>query len=106
LLCIGVTMGGTLAFYTYSVIGPRLVQGLFAGGDVMTGVVINLVALTLLMLMQPVGGWLSDIIGRKSLLVFFGIGGVLYTGTLLTALPQANHWYSAFALLSLGFVIL
>jgi MFS transporter, MHS family, alpha-ketoglutarate permease len=106
LLCIGVTMGGTLAFYTYSVIGPKLVQGLFSGGDVMTGVVINLIALTLLMLMQPVGGWLSDIIGRKTLLVFFGIGGVLYTAYLLTALPQASHWFSAFAILSIGFVIL
>ena len=106
LLCIGITMGGTLAFYTYSVIGPKLVQGLFAGGDVITGVLINLAALTLLMLLQPLGGWLSDIVGRKSLLVFFGIGGVLYTGTLLTALPQTGHGYSAFALLSLGFVIL
>jgi len=106
LLCIGITMGGTLAFYTYSVIGPKLVQGLFSGGDVMTGVVINLAALTLLMLMQPIGGWLSDIVGRKSLLVFFGIGGVLYTGYLLSALPQAGHWYSAFALITVGFVIL
>ena len=106
LLCIGITMGGTLAFYTYSVIGPKLVQGLFAGGDVITGVLINLAALTLLMLLQPLGGWLSDIVGRKSLLVFFGIGGVLYTGILLTALPRAGDGYSAFALLSLGFVIL
>lgn len=106
LLCIGITAGGTLAFYTYSVIGPKLVQGLFAGGDVMTGVVINLIALVFLMLLQPVGGWLSDIVGRKSLLVFFGIGGVLYTGYLLTALPQASSWISALALIGVGFVIL
>ena len=106
LLCIGITAGGTLAFYTYSVIGPKLVQGLFADGDAMTGVIINLIALTLLMLLQPLGGWLSDIIGRKSLLVFFGIGGVLYTGYLLNALPQANHWLHALTLITIGFVIL
>ena len=106
LLCIGVTAGGTLAFYTYSVIGPKMVQGLFAGGDVMTGVWINLAALTFLMLLQPVGGWLSDIIGRKSLLVFFGVCGLFYTGYLLTALPQASNWVSALAMIGVGFVIL
>ena len=106
LLCFGITAGGTLAFYTYSVIGPKLVQGLFAGEDVMTGVWINLAALTLLMLLQPLGGWLSDIVGRKTLLVFFAGSALFYTGYLLTALPQAGSWGSAFALITIGFVIL
>lgn len=106
LLCFLITAGGTVAFYTYSVIGPKMIQGLFAGGDAMTGVVLNLVALILLMLLQPVGGWLSDIVGRKRLLVFFGVGGVLYTGFLVLALPQQTGWLPAFAILALGFVIL
>ena len=106
LLCFLITAGGTVAFYTYSVIGPKMIQGLFAGGDVMTGVVLNLVALIVLMLLQPLGGWLSDMIGRKSLLVFFGIGGVLYTGFLVLELPRQADWLSAFAILTLGFVIL
>jgi MHS family alpha-ketoglutarate permease-like MFS transporter len=83
-----------------------MIQGLFAGGDAMTGVVLNLVALIVLMLLQPVGGWLSDIVGRKSLLVFFGVGGVLYSGFLVLALPQQTSWLPAFAILVLGFVIL
>lgn len=106
LLCFLITAGGTVAFYTYSVIGPKMIQGLFSGGDVMTGVVINLIALTVLMLLQPLGGWLSDIVGRKSLLVFFGIGGVAYTGYLVLALPQQTHWLPAFAMLAVAFVIL
>ena len=106
LLCFWVTAGGTLAFYTYSVVGPKLVQGLFTGSQAMTAVYLNLAALTALMLMQPVGGWLSDRIGRKSLLVGFGIGGVLYSGYLLQALPQQHDWRAAFALLLVGFVIL
>lgn len=106
LLCFLITAGGTVAFYTYSVIGPKMIQGLFAGGDVMSGVVINLIALIVLMLLQPVGGWLSDIVGRKSLLVFFGVGGVLYTGFLVLALPQQTSWLPAFAILAIGFVIL
>ena len=106
LLCFLITAGGTLAFYTYSVIGPKMVQAQFAGGDVLTGTVINLVALTVLMLLQPLGGWLSDIVGRKTLLVFFGIGGVLYTWFLVLYLPQQTGWFQAFGVLTLGFVIL
>lgn len=106
LLCFLITAGGTLAFYTYSVNGPKMIQGIFASGDAMTGTVVNLGALVLLMLLQPLGGWLSDIVGRKSLLVFFGIGGVLYTGILVLWLPQQTSWVSAFAMLALGFVIL
>jgi len=101
-----ITAGGTLAFYTYSVTGPKMIQTLFAGDDVMTGTVLNLIALTILMLLQPVGGWLSDIVGRKSLLVFFGVGSVLYTWYLITALPQQTSAGSAFAILVVGFVIL
>lgn len=106
LLCFLVTAGGTVAFYTYSVTGPNIVKNAFADGDVLASSLINLIALTTLMLLQPVGGWLSDKAGRKSLLVFFGIGGVLYTWFLLTALPQQNNPVIAFTILVAGFVIL
>ncbi|HVJ38901.1 MAG TPA: MFS transporter [Stenotrophomonas sp.] len=106
LLCFLITAGGTIAFYTYSVTGPKMIQTAFAGDDVMAGTWINLAALVVLMLMQPVGGWLSDIVGRKTLLVFFGIGGVLYTWYLVTALPKQSDWLSAFVILTIGFVIL
>lgn len=106
LLCFLVTMGGTVAFYTYSVTGPNIVKTAFADGDVITGTIINLLALTILMLLQPLGGWLSDIVGRRTLLIFFGIGGVLYTWFLLTALPAQTSPFSAFAILVGGFVIL
>lgn len=106
LLCFLVTAGGTVAFYTYSVNGPKMIQTAFAGDDVVTGTLINLAALTALMLMQPVGGWLSDLVGRKRLLVGFGIGGVLYTWFLVLALPRQTDWLAAAAILVLGFVIL
>lgn len=106
LLCFLITAGGTVAFYTYSVNGPKMIQTAFAGDDVMVGTLINLGLLTFLMLLQPLGGWLSDSIGRKSLLVFFGVGGVLYTWYLVTALPQQTSALSAFVILGIGFVIL
>jgi len=106
LLCFLITAGGTLAFYAYSVNGPKMIQTAFAGDDEIVGTWINLGLLTFLMLLQPVGGWLSDSIGRKSLLVFFGVGGVLYTWYLVTALPQQTSALSAFVILGIGFVIL
>lgn len=106
LLCILVTAGGTVAFYTYSVTGPNIVKNNFAGDAVMSGTIINLIALIILMVLQPVGGWLSDKVGRKSLLVFFGIGGVFYTWFLLTALPQQQNPIVAFTILVAGFIIL
>ncbi len=106
LLCFMITAGGTVAFYTYSINGPKMIQAAFAGDNVMTATLINLALLTFLMVLQPIGGWLSDIVGRKSLLVFFGIGGVLYSWFMITALPQQTEWWSAFAILAVGFVIL
>lgn len=106
LLCFLITAGGTVAFYTYSVNGPKMIQSAFAGDDVMTGTLINLGVLTFLMLLQPLGGWLSDIVGRKSLLVFFGIGGVLYTWYMVTALPRQHDALMAFLILAVGFIIL
>ncbi|WP_449465549.1 MFS transporter [Stenotrophomonas humi] len=106
LLCFLITAGGTVAFYTYSVNGPKMIQSAFAGDDVMTGTLINLGVLTFLMLLQPLGGWLSDIVGRKSLLVFFGIGGVLYTWYMVTALPRQHDALMAFGILAVGFIIL
>jgi MHS family alpha-ketoglutarate permease-like MFS transporter len=106
LLCFLITAGGTVAFYTYSVNGPKMIQAAFAGDDVITGTWINLGVLALLMVLQPVGGWLSDIVGRKVLLVFFGIGGVLYTGYMIDALPRQSDAGTAFLILAVGFVIL
>ncbi|MQP74478.1 MFS transporter [Stenotrophomonas sp. MYb238] len=106
LLCFLVTAGGTVAFYTYSVNGPKMIQSAFAGDDPMTGTLINLGVLSFLMALQPLGGWLSDIVGRQRLLVFFGAGGVLYTWYLVTRLPQQHDALAAFATLAVGFVIL
>ena len=106
LLCFLITAGGTVAFYTYSVNGPKMIQGAFAGDDPMVGTLINLGVLAFLMVLQPVGGWLSDLVGRKALLVFFGVGGVLYTWYMVTRLPQQHDAMPAFLTLALAFVIL
>jgi MHS family alpha-ketoglutarate permease-like MFS transporter len=106
LLVFLITAGGTVAFYTYTINAPAIVKSTFGKDQALTGTWINLVGLIFLMLLQPIGGLLSDRVGRKPLLVFFGVGGVLYTYVLLTYLPQTRSPLLAFALTAVGYVIL
>ena len=70
LICFMVTAGGTIAFYTYSVNAPSMIKAAYEDRG-MTGTWINLFGLVFLMLLQPIGGLISDKVGRKPLLVFF-----------------------------------
>ena len=106
LLVFGITAGGTIAFYTYSVNAPAIVKSTFGTEGALTATWINLLGLIFLMLLQPVGGIISDRVGRKPLLVFFGIGGVLYTYVLLTFLPKTTSPVLAFLLTAVGYVII
>lgn len=105
LLCFSITLGGTVAFYTYSVNAPAIVKGAY-GKDAMTATWINLTGLVFLMLLQPIGGIISDKVGRKPLLVFFGVAGVLYTYVLITYLPRTHSPALSFLLVAVGYIIL
>lgn len=105
LLCFLITMGGTVAFYTYSVNAPAIVKTAFKD-DGMTATWVNLIGLIFLMLLQPVGGMISDKIGRKPMLVFFGVGALFYTYILITFLPESSSPLASFALVAGGYVIL
>lgn len=105
LICFLVTLGGTVAFYTYSVNGPLIVKSAYKEQG-MTGTWINLAALVFLMVIQPLGGLLSDRIGRKPLLVGFGVAGVLWSWTFLNLLPRVDTPMVSFLLLAGTYVIL
>src|SRR3954469_11191836 len=106
LLVFLITAGGTVAFYTYSVNAPAIIKSTIGADRALVATWVNLLGLIFLMLLQPVGGLISDLVGRKVLLVFFGVGGVLYTYVLLTFLPQTTSPLAAFALTAVGYVIL
>ncbi|MFZ0835786.1 MAG: MFS transporter [Mycobacterium sp.] len=105
LLCFSITMGGTVAFYTYSVNAPAIVKSAYQD-EAMTATWINLIGLVFLMLIQPVGGIVSDKVGRKPLLVWFGIGGLFYTYILVTYLAETRSPITTFALVAGSYVIL
>lgn len=106
LACFLVTMGGTVAFYAYSINGPTIVKATFAQSSPVMGSLVSLVALFILMLLQPIGGLVSDRVGRRTLLVFFGAGGTVFTWVIFTVLPRTTDPVLAFAILTVGFIIL
>jgi MFS transporter, MHS family, alpha-ketoglutarate permease len=98
-LCIvlGLTIGGTVCFYTYTTYAQKfLVNTAGFSRDVATAVCA--LALFVFMFLQPIVGALSDRIGRRPVLIAFGIGAVLATTPIMTALGSASSPLQAFLL--------
>ena len=98
LLVVGLTAGGTAAFYTFTTYMQTFVKlsvGLTA--DQTTYVIFG--SLLFATLLQPIYGALSDRIGRKPLLIFFGLGGTLATVPILMTLHSTKSPFAAFLLI-------
>jgi MFS transporter, MHS family, alpha-ketoglutarate permease len=57
------------------------------------------------MLLQPVYGAVSDRIGRKPLLLWFGLGGVLLTWPIMRALSNTRNAVLSFALMMVALLV-
>jgi len=104
LLVFCLTTGGTLAFFTYTVYMHNYLVNT-VGLSRQTSALLSLSTLTLFMLVQPVFGALSDLIGRRALLLWFGIAGTFGTWPLLATLGHTRDATTAFLLLSLALLI-
>lgn len=98
------TAGGTLAFYAYSIYLQKFLVNT-AGFDRQVASQINAAALFVFMCIQPLAGALSDRIGRKPLMVGFGVLGALLTYPIFTALEGVRSPVAAFALMLAALVI-
>jgi MHS family alpha-ketoglutarate permease-like MFS transporter len=104
LLVVGLTLGGTVAFYTYTTYLQKFMINT-SGIDAATVSWINFLALLVFVVIQPLAGGLSDRIGRRPLLLTFGVLGAVGTVPLLTALASTNEAVPAFLLMLCGLVI-
>lgn len=105
LLVVFITMGGTLTFYVYTVVGPTVVEGTVGATSPVLASTVSLIALTIYMLLQPLGGWIADIVGYRSQLVFYGIGALVFTWVFVLVLPNTNSGFAAFGILIVAFII-
>lgn len=103
LLVVGLTAGGTAAFYTFTTYMQTFVK-LSVGltEDQTTTVIFG--SLLFATILQPLYGALSDRIGRKPLLIFFGVAGTLATIPILTLLKGTKEPFIAFLLICAAWV--
>jgi MFS transporter, MHS family, alpha-ketoglutarate permease len=104
LLVVGLTAGGTAAFYTYTTYMQKFLKLSVGLTDDQTTLV-TAGSLVFAMLLQPTYGAISDVIGRKWLLIGFGVCGTLFTIPLLTTLSHATGPLTAFLLIAAAWMI-
>ncbi|WP_446715892.1 MFS transporter [Bacillus sp. OTU2372] len=104
LTVVGLTLGGTVAFYTYTTYLQKFMINT-VGIDKVTVSWINFIALLIFVVLQPLVGMLSDKIGRRPLLLGFGILGTLLTAPIFLFMQQFKNPIFAFLLMMLGLII-
>jgi MFS transporter, MHS family, alpha-ketoglutarate permease len=104
LTVVGLTLGGTVAFYTYSTYMQKFLVNT-AGLSKDQSTLLTFCSLLLFALLQPVFGALSDRTGRKPLLIAFGVLGTIFTIPLFNALESATHMFNIFLLIMSALII-
>jgi MHS family alpha-ketoglutarate permease-like MFS transporter len=97
-------MGGTTAFYTYTTYMQKFLK-LSVGLDDGRTTLVTAGTLVLALFLQPIYGALSDKIGRKALLIWFGAMGTICTIPLLNQLQATKSAFMAFLLISAAWLI-
>jgi MHS family alpha-ketoglutarate permease-like MFS transporter len=103
-IVVGLTLGGTVAFYTYTIYMQKFLVN-SAGLSKDTSTVIAAGTLFVFMCLQPVVGAISDVIGRRPVLLTFGVLGTLLTVPILTTLQHTTNPWTAFFLIMGALVI-
>lgn len=103
-LVMALTMGGTVAYYTYTTYLTKFLSK-SAGMEKSTASLVSFCALLVFMCIQPLAGMLSDRIGRRPLLITFAVGSTFLTVPIMTMLKHAGTFWPAFGLALLALVV-
>jgi MFS transporter, MHS family, alpha-ketoglutarate permease len=104
LLVMALTAGGTASFYAYTIYMQKFLANT-SGFDRATASQIMTVALTVMLLIQPFAGRLSDRVGRRPLMIFFGATATLFTYPIFVTLEGTNSVAVAFALVMAALIM-
>jgi MHS family alpha-ketoglutarate permease-like MFS transporter len=104
LTVVGLTLGGTIAFYTFTTYMQKFMINT-TGLHKEQVSWINFIALVVFVGLQPAFGALSDRIGRRQLLIGFGVAATLFSVPLLNAVAHARSAGAAFGLMLAGLII-
>ncbi len=102
---LGFTAGGSLMFYTFTTYMQKYLMNT-AGMNARTASAVMTIALLVYMLIQPLFGALSDRIGRRTSMIWFGALGTLSTVPILRALAAVKNPYAAFGLVMLELLVI
>ena len=103
-LVMALTAGGTAAFYAYTIYLQKFLANT-SGFDRVTASRIMTVALTVMLVIGPIAGRISDFVGRKPMMIFFGVGATLFTYPIFVTLEHTHDAVPAFALVMATLVI-
>ncbi|WP_370963460.1 MFS transporter [Amycolatopsis sp. cg9] len=103
-LVVGLTLGGTVGFYTFATYSQKFLENT-AHIPRRQVTIVLFCAILVAAILQPLAGRLSDRIGRRPLLLFFGIGGTLLTVPIMTVMGSTRNPVGAFFLVLAGLVI-
>ncbi|MHC9293326.1 MFS transporter [Mycobacterium sp. LTG2003] len=104
-LVLTLTLGGSVAYYTYTTyLSSYLVNSVGLSKE--DAARVNFIALVVFLFLLPLGGYISDKIGRRPVLIFFGLGTTLFTYPILQGMQDQPTWLwcLAYTLLGLLFV--
>jgi MFS family permease len=104
LIVVGLTAGGTTAFDTYTTYMQKFLKVSVGLNDNQTTMV-RAGSLIFALCLQPIYGALSDRIGRKPLLIWFGLMGIVFTIPLLRSLQSAMSAGGAFVLIAAAWLV-
>ncbi len=100
----GLTAGGAVAFYTFTTYAQKFLVNT-AGFSKNDATLVSAGSLAIFMCVQPLVGAISDRIGRRPVLMTFGVLGTLGTRPLLTALSTASGVGMALLLLTAALLV-